>query len=259
MRSKILIILNIVSFIGTLVVNTLANALPINGKNTGELSALYPNEFVPAGYTFSIWLVIYLALSGFVIYQGGGFTNTTKERMVDKLGVLFILTNLFNMGWILLWHYEQVGASVVIMLAFLVTLITIHLRFNIPDRSDGTGNKLWFEIPFSIYLGWIMIATIANITAWLVDQSWKGGLLSESAWAVIMITIAAFLCIQILWKRRNYVIPIVAIWSIAGIMVKQRRINGWNDVVLAGSIACSLLMLAILVSARRKAEKLQVG
>jgi hypothetical protein len=163
------------------------------------------------------------------------------------------------MGWILLWHYEQVGASVVIMLAFLVTLITIHLRFNIPDRSDGTGNKLWFEIPFSIYLGWIMIATIANITAWLVDQSWKGGLLSESAWAVIMITIAAFLCILILWKRRNYVIPMVAIWSIAGIMVKQRRINGWNDVVLAGSIACSLLMLAILVSARRKAEKLQVG
>jgi benzodiazapine receptor len=259
MRSKILIILNIVSFIGTLVVNTLANALPINGKNTGELSALYPNEFVPAGYTFSIWLVIYLALSGFVIYQAGGFTNTTKERMVDKLGVLFILTNLFNMGWILLWHYEQVGASVVIMLAFLVTLITIHLRFNIPDRSDGTSNKLWFEIPFSIYLGWIMIATIANITAWLVDQSWKGGLLSESAWAVIMITIAAFLCILILWKRRNYVIPMVAIWSIAGIMVKQRRINGWNDVVLAGSIACSLLILAILVSARRKAEKLQVG
>jgi hypothetical protein len=259
MRSKILVILNIVSFIGTMVVNTLANSLPINGKNTGELSALYPNEFVPAGYTFSIWLVIYLALSGFVIYQAGGFTNATKQRMVDKLGVLFILTNLFNMGWILLWHYEQVGASVVIMLAFLVTLITIHLRFNIPDRSAGTGEKLWFQIPFSIYLGWIMIATIANITAWLVNLNWRGGFLSEPAWAIIMISIAALLCIMILWKRGNYVIPMIAIWSIAGIIVKQRRINGWNDVVLAGSIACSLLLLAMIVSARRKAEKLQLG
>lgn len=259
MRSKILIILNIVSFLGTLVMNTLANALPINGKNTGELSALYPNEFVPAGYTFSIWLVIYLTLAGFVIYQTGGFSNATKRDLVEKLGALFIVTNLLNMSWIVLWHYQQVGASVLIMLAFLATLITIHLRFDIPRRTSTTAEKLWFEMPFSIYLGWIMIATIANITAFLVDQNWTGAPLTEQTWAIMMISIAALLCILILWKKGNYVIPMVAIWSIVGIIVKQRRINGWNDVVLAGSIACSLLLLAILVSARRKAENLQLG
>lgn len=114
-------------------------------------------------------------------------------------------------------------------------------------------------MPFSIYLGWIMIATIANITAFLVDQNWTGAPLTEQTWAIMMISIAALLCILILWKKGNYVIPMVAIWSIVGIIVKQRRINGWNDVVLAGSIACSLLLLAILVSARRKAENLQLG
>jgi hypothetical protein len=259
MKSRILVMLNIVSFVGTLIVNTLANALPINGKNTGELSAQYPNEFVPAGYTFSIWLVIYLALTGFVIYQAGGWGNETKKRMLEKMGLLFVFTNILNMGWILLWHYEQVAASVVVMLLFLITLITIHLRFEIPKRTATTADKLWFQIPFSIYLGWIMIATIANITALLVDQKWQGGPLSEQTWAIIMIAVAALLCILILWKRSNYVIPMVAIWAIAGIIVKQRRINGWNDVVLTGTIACSLLLLAIVVSSRKKAENLQMG
>lgn len=259
MRSRILVIFNILSFVGTLVVNTLANSLPINGKNTGELSALYPNEFVPAGYTFSIWLLIYIALTGFAIYQAGAFNNEAKKQLVEKLGPLFLLTNLFNMGWILLWHYQLITGSVMVMLAFLVTLIAIHLRFHIPRKTATTAEKIWFQIPFSIYLGWIMIATIANITAWLVDQGWKGGPFSETAWAVIMIIIAALLCILILWRRSNYVIPMVAIWAIGGIIAKQRSINGWNDVVLTGYIACSLLLVAILVTFFRKAANLHVG
>lgn len=258
MRSKILVVLNMISFIGTLVVNTLANALPINGKNTGELSALYPNEFVPAGYTFSIWLVIYLSLTGFVIYQAGALTKITKQRLVEKLGSLFILTNLLNMGWILAWHYEQVGVSVIIMIAFLITLITIHLKFEIPESSAPAAEKIWFQMPFSLYLGWIMIATIANVTAWLVDMNWRGGPISEEAWAIIMIVVAAFLCILILWRKNNYIIPLVATWAIGGIIVKQRHLNGWNNIVLTGSIACSLLLLAILLKAQRKAENLQV-
>ncbi len=258
MKSKILVVLNMISFIGTLVINTLANALPINGKNTGELSALYPNEFVPAGYTFSIWLVIYLSLTGFVIYQTGALTKEKQRILVEKLGSLFILTNLFNMSWILAWHYQQVALSVIIMLAFLITLISIHIKFELPDRSANTPEKIWFQIPFSIYLGWIMIATIANITAWLVDMDWRGGPISEDVWAIIMISIALILCLLILWRRNNYVVPMVAIWAIGGIIVKQMTVNGWNSIVLTGFVACSLLLLAILVTARRKAENLHM-
>jgi hypothetical protein len=251
MKVKLLAVLNVLSFIGMLVVNTLANSLPINGKNTGELSALYPNEFVPAGYTFSIWLLIYLALTGFVVYQAGAFTDSKKERMVENMGFLFILSSLLNMSWILVWHYMIVWASVLVMLGLLLTLITIHIRFNIPKSTTTTGEKLWIQVPFSIYLGWIMIATIANITAFLVDNNWNGYPLSGYTWAIIMIIIATLLCIIFLWRRNNYIIPLVAVWSITGIILKQRNLNGWNDVVVAGSICCSVLLLSIIIRANR--------
>jgi hypothetical protein len=257
MKVKLLIILNVLSFAGTLVVNSLANALPINGRNTGELSALYPNEFVPAGYTFSIWLIIYIALAGFTVYQLGGFKNAQKGQVVEKMGILFILSNLLNMSWILVWHYMMVWASVLIMLGLLLTLITIHLRFRIPRMAASTGEKLWLQIPFSVYLGWIMIATIANVTAYLVHNNWNGYPLPGSWWAMIMIIIASLLCIFFLWRRNNYIIPLVAIWSITGIIVKQRNLNGWNDVVVTGSICCSVLLLSLIIRANRKTADLQ--
>lgn len=257
MKLKLLTVLNIVSFAGTLTVNTLANALPINGRNTGELSALYPNEFVPAGYTFSIWLVIYLALTGFVIFQAGAIFKEQRKKVVEKMGLLFILTNFLNMGWILAWHYLAVGLSVLIMLSLLVTLVLIHFRFNIPWRNRSAGEKLWVEMPFSIYLGWIMIATIANITAFLVHHNWYGYPLTGSAWAIIMIVIASLLCIIFLVRRNNYFIPLVAVWSVIGIIIKQRNINGWNDVVVAGAVCCTVLLLSLFLQANRKHQFMQ--
>jgi len=252
MKKTLLIVLNILSFAGTLVVNTLANALPINGKNTGELSALYPNEFVPAGYTFSIWLLIYISLAGFVVYQAGAFTNVNKEPMIQKMGILFILSNLLNMSWILVWHYMIMWASVLVMLGLLTTLITIHTRFEIPRRAATSGEKLWLQLPFSIYLGWIMIATIANFTAFLVHNNWQGYPLPGSVWAIIMIIVATSLCVIFLWRRNNYVIPLVALWSITGIIVKQRSLNGWNDVAVAGSVCCSVLLLSLVLRANSR-------
>lgn len=171
--------------------------------------------------------------------------------MVENMGFLFILSSLLNMSWILVWHYMIVWASVLVMLGLLLTLITIHIRFNIPKSTTTTGEKLWIQVPFSIYLGWIMIATIANITAFLVDNNWNGYPLSGYTWAIIMITIATLLCIIFLWRRNNYIIPLVAVWSITGIILKQRNLNGWNDVVVAGSICCSVLLLSIIIRANR--------
>jgi hypothetical protein len=199
--------------------------------------------------TFSIWLVIYLGLTGFVIYQWSTLRDEGKEPFLRTLGLSFILTNIFNMSWILAWHYMQVFLSVIIMLALLYTLVNIHLKFAIPDHAASPANKILFQIPFSIYLGWILIATIANITALLVHLGWKGSPLSEDAWAVIMITIATILCLWFLLKRTNTVIPMVAIWSIAGIMTRQRTMNGWNSIVIAGGIACVILLLALLIRA----------
>lgn len=252
MNTRTLALLNTLSFAGTVAVNAMANALPINGRNTGELSALYPNQFVPSGMTFSIWLVIYLGLTGFIIYQWGMLRDEGRTPLLRTLGLSFILTNVLNMSWILAWHYMQVFFSVIIMLALLYTLVDIHLKFSIPDRATSPGNKLWFQLPFSIYLGWILIATIANITALLVHLGWKGSPLSEDAWAVIMIAIATILCLWFLLKRTNAAIPIVGIWSIAGIMTRQRTVNGLNSIVIAGGIACAILLLGLLIRSGKK-------
>lgn len=247
MRYTTLVTLNILTTLLMITVNILANALPINGMNTGQLSALYPNEFVPAGFTFSIWLVIYIFITGACIYQLSGIRDPHKRTSVQHMGLLFALTNILNAGWILAWHYRHVALSVVIMISLLLTLLTIHLRLPIPDSNKTIQNKLWIQSTFSIYLGWIMTATVANITAWLVDLGWNGSPLTQQAWAIIMIIIAGLLALMMLFNRNNTLIALVAAWSIGGIIARQRAANGFNSIAMTGAIACSVLMLAILV------------
>jgi hypothetical protein len=258
MSKKILAFLNIISLLGMIAVNTLANALPINGLNTGELSALYPNEFVPAGYTFSIWLIIYIFLTGFSIYQASVLNNQKKNDIITRLGALFILTNILNSAWIFAWHYQQIALSVLIMLCLLLTLIVIHTRLPIPDANKGLQEKIWVQASFSIYLGWIMTATVANITAYLVSIGWRGEPLTENVWAIIMISIAGVLSLTMLWIRDNKIIPFVTIWSIVGILTRQRAMNGWNIVVLTAAIVCSILVLATVSRLYNRRSELQM-
>ena len=173
-RLLFLAILNLIGFLGTVIVNGLSSALPINDKTAGELSDQYPNLFVPAGLTFSVWGVIYILLAIFVIY--GLITaikNTQKSSFMENVGVLFFISCLANVGWIFAWHYEILPLSLALMLLLLGSLITIYLRLRI-GKSDSTRiEKYLVHLPFSVYLGWITIATIANVTALLVDINWN--------------------------------------------------------------------------------------
>ncbi|MFH1381718.1 MAG: tryptophan-rich sensory protein, partial [Chloroflexota bacterium] len=165
-RLLFLAIMNLIGFLGTVVVNGLSNALPLNGKTAGELSDQYPNLFVPAGLTFSIWGIIYILLAIFVIYGRivAVKKDTQKSSFIENIGVLFFISCLANMGWIFAWHYEIVPLSVLIMLILLVTLIAIYLRLRIGRSDSSKTEKYLVHLPFSVYLGWITIATIANIT-----------------------------------------------------------------------------------------------
>jgi hypothetical protein len=168
-------ILNLLGFLGTVVVNGLANALPLNNKTTGELSDLYPNLFVPAGLTFAIWGLIYVLLAIFVIYQliPSVRRDAQKVDFVQRIGLLFFISSIANIGWIFAWHYEIVPLSLVLMLILLGYLIAIYLRLNIGKSEATKSEKYLVHLPFSVYLGWITIATIANVTALLVDINWN--------------------------------------------------------------------------------------
>ncbi|MDD5288832.1 MAG: hypothetical protein PHY28_06975 [Dehalococcoidales bacterium] len=217
-----LAIINLLGFLGTIVINGLANALPINGKTTGELSDMYPNLFVPAGLTFSIWGLIYLLLAVFTFYSLiVASKKDTETPFLNKIGVLFFVSCIANIGWILAWHYEIVLLSVVMMLLLLGCLLAIYLRLDTGKAGTAKKEQYLVHLPFSVYLGWITIATIANITALLVDINWNRFGLSEQFWTVTVILIGIVIALSILVRRQDIFYCLVVDWALLGILLTR--------------------------------------
>jgi hypothetical protein len=251
-----LAVLNLIGFLGVLLVNTLANTLPINNKTTGQLSDEYPNLFVPAGVTFSIWGVIYILLAIFSVYQlVQAFKKENKNTVVfEKIGLFFILTCLANICWIFAWHYELAGLSLVVMLVLLLTLITIYLNLQIGLSKASRAEKYLVHLPFSVYLGWISIATIANITAFLVSSGWNGFGLSEQFWAVLVIGVGVLLALLMLFLRKDIYYCLVVDWALLGILLK--RLSNPSEpaegVVIMSVTGMVLITLGIILQFIRK-------
>jgi hypothetical protein len=219
----LLSLLNLLGFLGTVIVNALANILPINGLTTGALSDLYPNVFVPAGLTFAVWGLIYVLLGIFVIYQLLPYVrrDAGKVDFVQRIGPLFFISCLANIGWIFAWHYQTLRLSLVFMLILLGCLLAIYLRLKI-GKSEATKSERYFaHLPFSVYLGWITIATIANVTALLVDMNWSTFGLGEQFWAVAVIIVGIAIALSILFTRRDIYYCLVVDWALLGILLKR--------------------------------------
>jgi len=220
---KLLQIGNIIAAFLTVIVNSLANILPIGGKYTGELSDNIPNLFVPTGLTFAIWGVIYILIIIFSIYLGRDFLKVEKTTIpfLEKISYFFILASIANILWIFLWHYEQVIFSLLAMILLFVSLLAIYLRLNIGIEKVLIKDKLFTHVPISVYLGWITVATIANVTAVLVTINWDGFGLSEDIWTIIVILVAMIITILVLLKRKDYAYSGVIIWALLGIFLKR--------------------------------------
>ncbi len=214
--------LNIISVIVALTLNFLAVSLPLNNKTTGELSDAYPNYFVPAGFTFSIWGIIYILLIGFMVFQAYQYykNNTSTIKNIEAIGPWFFVSGLANATWILAWHYEMIGLSVLIMLVLLYSLIRIYISVH-QQRPHSIIDRIFIALPFSVYLAWISVATIANITTLLVSMTWDGGILPAPYWAVTMLFVALSLGIYMMMKRQDIAFGAVICWAVFGIWSKQ--------------------------------------
>lgn len=216
-RRRFWIAASIASLVGMIAVNVLANALPLNGLTTGEISDSYPIRFVPAGYVFSIWGLIYLALIAFTVTQAA---SAKAETVLGPVRPWFVLSCLANGAWIFAWHYLQLGLSVLLMLTLLSTLIAIYRRLHQVPPAPGPLIRWTVVAPFSLYLGWICVATIANISALLVKLGWNGAPLSGATWAVVMM-VAATAIVLALSIRYGDAIPLMVVgWALVGIIVK---------------------------------------
>lgn len=237
-RNRILIIGSLVL---TLVANFLANALPLNGLTTGEISDAYPILFVPAGYVFSIWGLIYLGLAAFAVY------SVTKKGLadprVDKVAGWVVASNLFNFVWIFLWHYEQFPLTLIAMGGLLVSLLVIYIKLRVGLEKRGWHGKLLVDTPFSIYLGWITVATVANISQVLYVMGWRGAPLSEPLWTVILLAVASLLGLLMIFLRKEVAYPLVLVWAFVGIWVKQSETPLVAMTALVGAILLGVLAL----------------
>jgi len=239
-------IANLLTAIIALTVNILAVTLPLNGQDTGEISDRFQVYFVPAGYVFSIWGIIYLGWIAFLIYQ---FRASQKESpRLRRLGYLFVLSNLANAAWLFAWHYNTFGLSVLIMLTLLGLLIASYLRLDVNRVSVSNVERWSVDIPFSIYLGWITVATVANITDWLYLVEWSGFGIATQMWAIIMIIVASVLGFLIAFTRKDVAYLFVLVWSFVGIAVKQTAAPNVVTVAWIGAVLMFVLAVYSLIT-----------
>ena len=236
---KLRTILNLLTLVLTLVVNSLANILPLNGMNTGQISDSLPSLFTPAGYVFSIWSIIYIGLIAFGIYQA--LPSQRNNPRIERMGWWFVIANLFNSAWIFAWHYLQFGLSVVLMLGLLVSLLVIYERIG---RRAASRVETWtVNVPFSIYLGWITVATVANIASLLISLGWNGfGI--PAVLTVVMIGVATLLGVLMILLKREIAYPLVLIWSFAGIAAVRADV----PLVEIGAIVAAALLLLVMLA-----------
>ena len=243
---KSLSILNLLSFVSIVIVNYLAVTLPLNNKTTGVLSDQYPNLFVPVGLTFSIWGIIYLLLGIFIVYQlvYAFKKDTQNSSFLEKIGILFFVSCLANFTWIFAWHFEMVPLSLFIMLILLVSLIVIYQKLNIGRSEASKSEKYLVHLPFSVYLGWITIATIANTTALLVNLNWNRLGLSEPFWTIVVIIIGLVISLMMLFYRKDIFYSLVVDWALLGILIKRLTV----DIVRIQSIITIVCLGLIIIS-----------
>ena len=248
------------TFIVMVTVNALANILPINGETTGGVSDAYKNLFAPAGITFAIWGVIYIALAAYTIYQTGLFQKNNGKNSVDileKVGVYFSISSIANSVWIFSWHFHLIPLSMLLMAVILGCLIVINQTIN-KEKLCGR-EKFFIKLPFSIYFGWITVATIANATTLLVSIGWDGFGISELIFTVVIIFVGLIIGIATILRYRDFAYGLVIIWAYAGILIKHTSDSGFSNQymqVITTVVVCIMMLIVAETYVFLKGRKL---
>jgi benzodiazapine receptor len=236
--------INIVAFALTVVVNGLAGSTTIlGGKLTAEISDANPTLITPAGYVFSIWGVIYILLGIFVIFQA--LPSQKGKEYQERIGWLFVSSCLLNIAWLFLWQFEYLSISVAVMFLLLATLIAVYLRLDIGKSTASLREKLAVHLSFSVYLGWITIASIANVAVTLVSTGWNGFGITQETWATLIIIIAVLITLLVTATRKDVAYGLVITWALIGIGVNQ---SGNQNIVTTTEVGAVIIVIALALS-----------
>lgn len=237
-----------VSFLLMIVINVLAETLPLGGRTTGQVSDSYPNLFSPAGYTFAIWGLIYLLGALHVLYQLGIFRSRrvgADEKLLARIAIPFSVSSLANAAWIFFWHYDQIALSMAMMLVILISLALIMVMLR--RRTLSTREKILVKLPFSVYFGWITVATIANAATLLVSLGWDRWGLSEGLWTTVMLIAGLLIGVAWIFHARDLTYGLVLVWAYTGILVRHfTAYAGAHPAVIAVTAVCIAAFIALI-------------
>jgi hypothetical protein len=243
----------VAALIITIAVNVMSNALPLNGLTAGEISDSFDVYFVPAGYVFSIWGVIYL---GLVAYAGYQLLPAQRENpRLRQSGWWFVLSCAANSIWLFLWHYGYYALSVLAMLTLLISLIVVFLRLGVSRQDVPTGEHWLVHLPFSIYLGWVTVATIANITAFLDSVDWNGFGISPESWTFIMLVVATAVAGLMAYFRQNIAYLLVLVWAFIGIGIEQSDTSQIANAANLAAATVAFFVILIIIQKFRQTRR----
>jgi hypothetical protein len=236
----------VLAVVVTITINALADILPINGLGTGQISDNFKVFFVPAGYVFSIWGIIYLGLIAYAVFQA--LPSQRENPRMRSTAWLFILSSLANCAWIFLWHYQLFALTLLAMTTLFVSLILVYLLLGIGSGQKVAAVEKWMvRVPFSIYLGWVTVATIANVTSVLDYVKWNGWGIAPQVWAVIMLGVAVVVAALMAFSKRDVAFLAVLVWAFAGIAVKfQTTVLVYTAALLATILVALMTVYAFL-------------
>jgi benzodiazapine receptor len=230
----------VLSILATLAVNILANALPFNGLTTAQVSDQFHVYFVPAGYVFAIWGLIYIGLIAYAVFQA--LPSQRENPRMRKTGYLVAVAGLANCVWLFLWHYEQFLLTLIAMISLLVLLILVYLNLGTGRTQVSTAERWAVQVPFSVYLGWITVATIANVTDVLYYLNWNGFGIAARDWTLVLFAAVIVIAGLMSLTRRDVAYNLVIVWALVGIAVKQAAAKS----LMIASLAAAVLVICVL-------------
>ena len=258
---------NIILFLGLIIINILSNSLPINDVTIGEVTYNYPHRFIPASYAFTIWSAIYLLLLLFCLHQSGLIPHLLKLRnsahtseksetnivytpviWARKIGIWFMLSCALNICWVFSWHYGFLGITVMLMVGLLVSLSVIYNKIAHTSGKLRQRDKWFISIPFSLYLGWISVAIIANIATWLISIGVEVSATASHIWAGFMAAVATSLAIWFKRRYNDWAYVIAVAWGLAAVAYRQyHEADLFNTTTIIGFGGAIVLLITLFL------------
>ncbi len=236
MKSKRIIM--IISLALMLVINILAEALPINGVTSREISDQFPVFFVPASYVFSIWILIYLALFAFCVYSMT--PQGLADKKIDGITWWFVASCLFNASWLFLWHYFQFTLTLIPVFGLFISLFIIYLKLQIGVERRSFAQMLLINVPYGLYLGWATVTVVANVAQVLYILGWNDVSMNAQIWVVLMIWVSSLMGMSTIYTRREVAFPLVLVWAFIGIWVKNK------DTPIVANMALTMAIVLVI-------------